>query len=86
MTSIMCNIAFKLFYDHVIAMDIPFFCHLIWSDGFVGQFKNARVFQCLCFLHIKYKVPHIWNYFENGHGKGEHDDAGACIKNALRRE
>ena len=35
---------FKLFYDHVIAMDISF-CHLlVWSDGFVGQFKNAHVF------------------------------------------
>jgi hypothetical protein len=31
-------------------------------------------------------VPHIWNYFEIGHGKGEHDGAGACIKTALRRE
>ena len=40
----------------------------------------------LCLLHIKYKVLHIWNYFETGHGKGEHDGAGACIKIALRRE
>ena len=31
-------------------------------------------------------MPHIWNYFETGHGKGEHDGAGACIKTALRRE
>ena len=77
---------FKLFYDHVIAMDIPFYRHLIWSDGCAGQFKNARVFLWLCSLHIKYKVPHIWNYFETGHGKGEHDGAGACIKTALRRE
>ena len=29
---------------------------------------------------------HIWNYFETGHGKGEHDGASACIKTALRRE
>ena len=27
----------------------------------------------------------IWNFFEMGHGKGEHDGAGACIKRALRR-
>ena len=40
----------------------------------------------LCLLHIKYKVPHVWNYFETGHGKGEHDGAGACIKTSLRRE
>ena len=31
-------------------------------------------------------MPHIWNYFEIGHGKGEHDGAGACIKTSLRRE
>ena len=31
-------------------------------------------------------MPHVWNYFETGHGKGEHDGAGACIKTALRRE
>ena len=53
----------KLFYDHVIAMDIPY---LIWSYGCAGQFKNAHVFQWLCLLHIKYKLPHIWNYFETG--------------------
>ena len=77
---------FKLFYDHVIAMDIAFYHHLIWSDGCPEQFKNARVFQWLCLLHIKYKVPHIWNYFETGHGKVENDGTGACIKNSLRRE
>ena len=27
-----------------------------------------------------------YNYFETGHGKGEHDGAGACIKTALQRE
>ena len=37
-------------------MDIPFYRHFIWSDGCAGQFKNARVFEWLCLLHIKYKV------------------------------
>ena len=37
-------------------------------------------------LHKTYNVPHIWNYFETRHGKGEHDEVGACIKTALRRE
>ena len=31
-------------------------------------------------------MPHIWNYFNTGHGKAEHDGAGACIKTALRRQ
>lgn len=38
------------------------------------------------FITHKIQVPHIWNYFETGHGKGEHDGAGACIKTAIRRE
>ena len=67
-------------------MDIPFYRHLIWSDGCAGQFKNARVFLWLCSLRIKYKVPHIWNYFETGHGKGENYGVGACIKISLQRE
>ena len=37
-------------------------------------------------MHIKYKVPHIWKYLENGHGKGEHDGVATCIKTSLRRE
>ena len=52
---------FKLFYDHVISMDIPFYPHFIWSDGCDGKFKNACVFEWLCLFHIKYKVPHVWN-------------------------
>ena len=27
---------FKLFYDHVIAMDIPFYRHFIWTDRCAG--------------------------------------------------
>ena len=74
---------FKLFYDRVIAMDIPFSHHLIWSYGCDGHLKNASVIQCFCLLHIKYKMPHVWNYFETSHGKGEHDGACACIKTTL---
>jgi hypothetical protein len=36
-------------------------------------------------LHKKLKVPHIWNYFESKHEKGEHDEAGECIKRVLCR-
>ena len=60
--------------------------HSIWSNGCAEKFKNSCVFQWLCILHKRHKVPHIWNYFETGHGKGEHDGAGACIKIALRRQ
>ena len=48
---------FKLFYDRVIAMDIPFYHHFIWSDGCARQFKKACVFQWLCLLHINTMCP-----------------------------
>ena len=57
-----------------------------WSDGCAGQLKNALIFQWLCSLHKNYKFPHMWNYFETGHGKEEHDGTGACVKTTLRRE
>ena len=60
---------FQLFYDRLITGGTPFHQHWIWSDGCAGQFKNARVFQWLSLLHIKYNVPHLWSYFETGHGK-----------------
>ena len=28
----------------------------------------------------------MWNFIETGHGKGEHDGAGTCIKTALACE
>ena len=60
-------------------MDAPLYCFIVISFGQMVVLDSSR-------MHIKYKAPHIWNYFENGHGKGEHDSAGACIKTSLRRE
>ena len=59
---------------------IKFNEHWIWSDGCIGQFKTARSFFWLCCIHKKTCIKHCWNLFENSHGKGEHDGAGACIK------
>ena len=74
---------FIMFYDHLNGRDIQMDQHWIWSDGCAGQLKNARIFQWLSSMHKNYKVPHMWNYFETGHGKGEHDGARACVKTAL---
>ena len=57
----------------------------IWSDGCGAQFKSARQFLWLWRWHRATAVPILWNFFETGHGKGEHDGAGACVKRALRR-
>ena len=77
---------FLMFYNHLKERNIQMDKHWIWSDGCTGQFKNARIFQWLCSLEKKYRVSHMWNYFESGHGKGEHDGAGACFKTNLHRE
>ena len=31
-------------------------------------------------------VQNFWNFIEVGHGKGEHDGVGVCVKRALSRE
>jgi hypothetical protein len=77
---------FQLFYNHLKEKNIQMDQNWIWSDGCTSQLKNAHVFQWLCMLHKILKVPHIWNYFEFGHGKGEHDGVGACIKRVLHRK
>ena len=77
---------FQLFYKHLEDNNIHMEQHWIWSDDYAGKLENANVFQWLCVLHKRHKVPHIWNYFETENRKGEHDGAGACIKTALRRK
>ena len=39
----------------------------------------------LCRLHKALNIKHLCNFFESGHGKGEHDGAGECVKRALQR-
>ena len=78
--------SFQLFYNYLKDNSIQMEQHWIWFDVCAGKLKNACVFQWLCMLHKRHKVPHIWNYFETGHGKGEHDVACMCIKTALRRQ
>jgi hypothetical protein len=50
-----------------------------------GQFKSAKAFNWLAMQHARCNVKFLWNFFESGHGKGEHDGAGACVKRALRQ-
>ena len=45
--------------------------------------NHLRPFYALCGYHRNENIKHIWNFFESGNGKGEHDVAGACIKCAL---
>ena len=52
---------------------------------FTRQFKSAKVFNWLAMQHARANLRFLWNFFESGHGKGEHDGARACIKCALRQ-
>ena len=52
---------------------------------FVGQFKFAKALNWLATQHVRHNVKFIWNFFESGHGKGEHDGARACVKYALHQ-
>ena len=49
-------------------------------DAQVNSNLHDHSFGCVVFIR-----KHCWNFFETGHGKGEHDGAGACIKRVLRR-
>ena len=50
---------------------------------FLGQFKSAKEFNWLATQHVRWNVKFLWNFFKSGHGKGEHDGAGAYVKHAL---
>jgi len=41
------------------------------------------MFYWLSRIHAEKGIHHIWNLFEVGHGKGEHDGVGECVKRAL---
>ena len=53
--------------------------------NFTGQFKSAKAFVWLSSQHARRNTNFLWNFYESGHGKGEHDGAGACVKRALRQ-
>ena len=76
---------FHKFFESLVQRAIQITRHWVWSDGCAGQFKSARSFYWLTRLHVSLNVQITWNFFESGHGKGEHDGAGACVKRALRR-
>ena len=76
---------FTIFFENLRSRGVKFENHFVWSDGCAAQFKSSQPFYALCRYHKIYKIPHVWSFFESGHGKGEHDGAGACIKRALRK-
>lgn len=60
--------------------------HWVWSDGCAAQFKAKRPFYFVTRYFQLTGKEMCWNFFVSGHGKGEHDGAGAVIKRALTHE
>jgi hypothetical protein len=56
-----------------------------WSDGCSGQFKSAHAWYFVARFEGLTGVPMSSNFFASGHGKGEHDGAGAVVKSGLRK-
>ena len=75
----------NIFFSYLKERDINVDKHYVWFDGCLAQFKSFRSFYALCRYHRNENIKHIWNFFESGHGKCEHDGARACIKRALRK-
>ncbi|GAQ89961.1 hypothetical protein KFL_005820050 [Klebsormidium nitens] len=59
--------------------------HRVFSDGAASQFKSRRAFYFVARYPGLTAVKMEWYFFESGHGKGEHDGAGAVVKSALRK-
>ena len=77
---------FQLFYGDLVNKGITYRQHIIWSKNCASQFKNARMFHWLSRMHKLCRIQYMWNFTEVGHGKVEHNGAGACIKRALAHE
>lgn len=60
--------------------------HWVWSDGCAAPFKAKRPFYFVSRYYAITNMEMTWNFFESGHGKGEHDGAGAVVKRALTHE
>ena len=60
--------------------------HWVWSDGAASQFKARRPFYFVARYYQLTGLQMTHNFSASGHGKGEHDGAGAVIKRTLTHE
>ena len=77
---------FKLHWGWLQNLKLDLRQHWVWSDGAASQFKAKRPFYFVGRYPGLTGMNMIWNFFESGHGKGEHDGAGAVVKRALTHE
>ena len=60
--------------------------HWVWSDGAASQFKARRPHYFVGRYYQLTGLHMMHNFSASGHGKGEHDGAGAVIKRTLTHE
>ena len=60
--------------------------HWVCSDGAASQFKARRPFYFVARYGTLTGARMTWNFSGSGHEKGEHDGAGAVVKQTLTRE
>ena len=77
---------FLLHHQWLKDQGLVFNKHWVWSDGAASQFKAARPFYFVARYFKLTAVQMSWNFSASGHGKGEHDGAGAVVKRALTNE
>lgn len=55
--------SFENFFEFLHEKDIVIDRHLIWSDNYMGQFKNSCMFYWFSRMHVERCIPHIWCFF-----------------------
>jgi hypothetical protein len=85
--------AFNLHWGHLTTNGQFPKMHYMWSDGYVNQFKGARswfhvarYFRFTISPELPFGCMMWWNYWGTSHGKGSHDGACACLKQAIKKE
>ena len=77
---------FMLHYQWLKELGVAFKQHWVWSDGAVSQFKARRPFYFVARYGTLTGIRMMHHFSSSGHGKGEHDGAGAVIKRHLTHE
>ena len=60
--------------------------HWVWSDGAASQFKAHRPYYFVVRYYQMTRLHMMHSFSASGHGKGEHDGAGAVIMKTLTHE
>ena len=77
---------FMLHFGWLKEQSISIKSHWVWSDGAASQFKARRSFYFVARYASLTGVQMSWFFSASGHGKGEHDGAGAVVKRTLTHE